>query len=368
MGGMLRLAGIRRSYRVGPVETEILRGVDLEVEAGEWVSVMGPSGSGKTTLMNIVGLLDRPTSGACLLGGRDVSGLRDDELSALRNRHIGFVFQSFHLLAQLTALENVCLPLVYRGAGRPEMRRRAREVLERVGMADRAGHRPDQLSGGQKQRVAIARALVGEPALLLADEPTGALDTDTARRSDGAAPAAERGAGRHDPDHHARSLGRGPVRRARRAFATAGSSSGRPGPPGRRAGVRGMSRRFRILAANAREAAESLRRARLRTVLGLVGVMIGISSVIAMVSLGEIAREQARRQFSALGTDIMVVRQSGGGGPGGPCPWRTPCNWRRPSRRSSRRRPGYRRTARSATPAGGSGRGRFRASPGLSQA
>ena len=177
---MLKLTDIRRSYRVGPVATEVLRGVDLEVEAGDLMSIMGPSGSGKTTLMNIIGLLDRPTSGACLLDGRDVSGLRDDELSALRNRHIGFVFQSFHLLPQLTALENVCLPLVYRGAGRSEMRRRAREILERVGMADRIGHRPDQLSGGQKQRVAIARALVGEPALLLADEPTGALDTDTA--------------------------------------------------------------------------------------------------------------------------------------------------------------------------------------------
>ena len=177
---MLKLTGICRSYRVGPVTTEVLRGVDLEVGAGDLVSIMGPSGSGKSTLMNIVGLLDRPTSGACLLAGRDVAGLGDDELSALRNRQIGFVFQSFHLLPQLSALENVCLPLVYRGAARPEMRRRAQAILERVGMADRTGHRPDQLSGGQKQRVAIARALVGEPALLLADEPTGALDTDTA--------------------------------------------------------------------------------------------------------------------------------------------------------------------------------------------
>ena len=177
---MLRLTDIRRSYRIGPVTTEVLRGVDLKVDAGDLISIMGPSGSGKTTLMNIIGLLDRPTSGACVLDGRDISGLRDNELSALRNRHIGFVFQSFHLLPQLTALENVCLPLVYRGAGRPEMRRRAQEILERVGIADRTGHRPDQLSGGQKQRVAIARALVGEPALLLADEPTGALDTDTA--------------------------------------------------------------------------------------------------------------------------------------------------------------------------------------------
>ena len=178
---MLHLTDIRRAYRVGPVTTEILRGVDLAVGAGDLMSVMGPSGSGKTTLMNIVGLLDRPTSGRYVLDGRDISKLADDELSALRNAHIGFVFQSFQLLPRLTAVENVSLPLVYRGASRAEMRRRAHAVLERVGMGERAGHRPDQLSGGQKQRVAIARALVAEPAVLLADEPTGALDAGTAR-------------------------------------------------------------------------------------------------------------------------------------------------------------------------------------------
>ena len=178
---MLRLVDIHRSYRLGPVTTQVLRGVDLEVGAGDLVSIMGASGSGKTTLMNIVGLLDRPTSGTCFLDGRDVSGLGDDALSTLRNQRIGFVFQSFHLLPRLTALENVCLPLVYRGAGRAETTRRAHAVLERVGMGDRLHHRPDQLSGGQKQRAAIARALVGEPALLLADEPTGALDAGTAR-------------------------------------------------------------------------------------------------------------------------------------------------------------------------------------------
>ncbi len=177
---MLKLADIRRSYSVGGVETDILRGVDLEVGAGDLLSIMGPSGSGKTTLMNIIGLLDRPDSGACILNGRDVQGLRDDELAALRNRHIGFVFQSFHLLPQLTALENVGLPLVYRGVPRSQISTRAGEILERVGMADKIGNRPDQLSGGQKQRVAIARALVGDPALVLADEPTGALDADTA--------------------------------------------------------------------------------------------------------------------------------------------------------------------------------------------
>ena len=179
--GMLQLIDVRRSYRIGPAATDVLRGVDLKVGAGDLMSIMGPSGSGKTTLMNIIGLLDRPTSGACFLNGRNVSALADDELSALRNERIGFVFQSFQLLPQLTALENVCLPLVYRGIARAEMRRRSRAILNGVGMADWTHHRPDQLSGGQKQRVAIARALVGGPALLLADEPTGALDVDTAR-------------------------------------------------------------------------------------------------------------------------------------------------------------------------------------------
>ena len=178
--GALRLIGVGRSFRVGPVTAEVLRGVDLEVAAGGTVSIMGPSGSGKTTLMNIVGLLDRPSAGRYILDGRDVSALGDDALSRLRNAHIGFVFQAFHLLPRLSAAENVCVPLVYRGAGRGAALRRARAMLERVGMGDRLEHRPDQLSGGQKQRVAIARALVGEPSLLLADEPTGALDADTA--------------------------------------------------------------------------------------------------------------------------------------------------------------------------------------------
>ena len=177
---MLELAGIRKSFRLGPVEVEVLKGVDLHVEAGDLMSIMGPSGSGKSTLMNILGLLGRPSSGAYRVGGRDVSTMNDRELSAFRNRHIGFVFQSFNLLGHLTALENAALPLVYRGAGRWESRRRARDILEKVGMGDRLDHRPDQLSGGQKQRVAIARALAGTPAAVLADEPTGALDSDTA--------------------------------------------------------------------------------------------------------------------------------------------------------------------------------------------
>ena len=177
---MLELADIRKSFRLGPVEVEVLKGVDLRVEAGDLISIMGPSGSGKSTLMNILGLLGRPTSGSYRVGGRDVSTMNDRELSAFRNAHVGFVFQSFNLLGHLTALENAALPLVYRGLGRRETRRRARDILEKVGMGDRLDHRPDQLSGGQKQRVAIARALAGTPSAVLADEPTGALDSDTA--------------------------------------------------------------------------------------------------------------------------------------------------------------------------------------------
>ena len=173
---MLGLVDIRKTYAIGPIAVDVLQGVRLEVDRGDLLSIMGPSGCGKTTLMNILGLLDRPTGGSYLLEGREVSAMGDDELSAIRNARIGFVFQSFHLLPRLSARENVGLPLIYRGLNEKEIERRAREVLEKVGMQDRADHKPTELSGGQQQRVAIARALVGEPAIVLADEPTGALD------------------------------------------------------------------------------------------------------------------------------------------------------------------------------------------------
>ncbi len=177
---MIRLEDIRKSYAVGPVEVEVLRGVSLEVRGGDLLSIMGPSGCGKSTLMNILGLLDRPTGGRRFVEGREIVTMDDDEISAARNAKIGFVFQSFHLLPRLSAAENAGLPLVYRGLPESRIRGRAMEALDRVGMADRAGHRPGQLSGGQQQRVALARALVGEPLVILADEPTGALDPDTA--------------------------------------------------------------------------------------------------------------------------------------------------------------------------------------------
>ncbi|MDE0040251.1 MAG: ABC transporter ATP-binding protein [Gammaproteobacteria bacterium] len=178
---MLRLRDVHKSYRLGPVRVDVLRGVDLAVQRGELLSIMGPSGCGKSTLMNIAGLLDRPTKGACILEGRDAARMSDDERTAMRNAHIGFVFQSFHLLPRLTAAQNAGLPLVYRGTPDGEIRERAAEALDRVGMANRSGHLPNQLSGGQQQRVALARALIGEPAVVLADEPTGALDPATGR-------------------------------------------------------------------------------------------------------------------------------------------------------------------------------------------
>lgn len=179
MEEMISLKGLVKNYMVGTQVVEALRGIDLVIKKGEYVAIMGPSGSGKSTLMNILGALDTPTSGHYFLNGTDVSQMVDDELAVIRNKEIGFIFQTFNLLPRYDALENVILPLIYGGVPKHERVARGLKVLDKVGLSDRVKHKPNELSGGQRQRVAVARALVNNPAIILADEPTGNLDSKT---------------------------------------------------------------------------------------------------------------------------------------------------------------------------------------------
>jgi putative ABC transport system ATP-binding protein len=179
MSSIIRLENLRKSYFMGKQALPVLKGISLNIDKNEYVALMGPSGSGKSTLMNILGCLDSPTAGTYILNGNDVSKMEDNELADIRNKEIGFVFQQFNLLPRLTAVDNVALPLVYAGIPRKQRTEMAMSVLEKVGLADRSHHKPNELSGGQSQRVAIARALVNNPSMILADEPTGNLDTKT---------------------------------------------------------------------------------------------------------------------------------------------------------------------------------------------
>ena len=176
---LIKITNIKRDFPLGNEIVYVLKGIDLEINKGEYVALMGPSGSGKSTLMNILGCLDTPTSGTYVMNGKHVSEMQDDELAGIRNKEIGFVFQTFNLMPRTTALDNVALPMVYAGYSKSERNERATEVLTQVGLDDRMDHKPNQLSGGQRQRVAVARALVNKPSIILADEPTGNLDSKT---------------------------------------------------------------------------------------------------------------------------------------------------------------------------------------------
>ena len=179
MSLVIKIRGIKREFPLGQEIVKVLKGIDLDIEKGEYVALMGPSGSGKSTLMNLLGCLDTPTAGSYELNGKDVSNMTDDDLAEIRNKEIGFVFQTFNLLPRTTALENVALPMIYAGASKADRKIRAEEVLTDVGLADRMDHKPNQLPGGQRQRVAVGRALVNKPSIILADEPTGNLDSKT---------------------------------------------------------------------------------------------------------------------------------------------------------------------------------------------
>jgi putative ABC transport system ATP-binding protein len=179
MSLVIKIRGIIRDFPLGQEIVKVLKGIDLDIERGEYVALMGPSGSGKSTLMNLLGCLDTPTAGIYELNGKKVSNMSQDELAEIRNKEIGFVFQTFNLLPRTTALDNVALPMIYAGASKTQRIKRAEEVLDNVGLADRMDHKPSQLSGGQRQRVAVGRALVNNPSIILADEPTGNLDSKT---------------------------------------------------------------------------------------------------------------------------------------------------------------------------------------------
>jgi len=316
----IEIAGLRRTYRLGNVDVEALRGIDLRVESGEFVAIMGSSGSGKSTLMHILGCLDRPTSGSYCFEGVAVAPLTDSELAEIRSRRIGFVFQSFNLLPRTSAAANVALPLLYGGASRPGRQARAdlaRRALAAVGLLAHAHHNPNQLSGGQQQRVAVARAMINDPATLLADEPTGNLDSATSRDIMSLIRTLNRQRGvtvilvTHEPDIAAYA-DRVVTLRDGRIASDVSNDAGRPraiGPARRpaRTPPAGASLSWSLAAMTLSAAMAALVRNKLRAVLTMLGVFIGVAALIAMIALGEGASEAVRRQMASLGTSLFVI-------------------------------------------------------------
>ncbi|QRZ15267.1 MacB family efflux pump subunit [Paracoccus methylovorus] len=309
---LIRLRGITRAYPSGEGRLQVLQDIDLDIEQGEFVAIMGASGSGKSTLMNILGCLDRPSTGSYLLDGREVAQRDPGELAALRREFFGFIFQRYHLLAEMTALGNVEVPAIYRGLPSETRRARARDLLDRLGLGDRLGHRPGQLSGGQQQRVSIARALVNDARVILADEPTGALDS---RSGDEVLGILEQlnAEGRtvvivtHDPKVAARArriveIADGRIISDRLAGAADAAPALAASAPARAtAPVLGR------LAEALRMAVLAMRAHKLRSFLTMLGIIIGIASVVSVVALGEGSRQRVLQNISGLGTNTLQV-------------------------------------------------------------
>ncbi|PZQ49878.1 MAG: macrolide ABC transporter permease/ATP-binding protein MacB [Rhodovulum sulfidophilum] len=321
---LLSLRGVTRAYPSGDETVTVLRGIDLDIGRGEMVAIMGASGSGKSTLMNILGCLDRPTAGDYVISGQHVGVLDPDALAALRREHFGFIFQRYHLLPELTALGNVEMPAIYAGVPGPERRARARELLGRLGMGPRLGHRPGQLSGGQQQRVSIARALMNDAEIILADEPTGALDSHSGEEVLRILEELHAG-GRtivlvtHDPKVAARAervieVSDGEIvsdtRRPKPGNVAVLPARGRAGPRGA-AAAPGLLGGAGLWLARLREAFRmallSMAAHRLRSFLTMLGIIIGIASVVNVVALGRGSQEQVLASISSLGTNTLEI-------------------------------------------------------------
>jgi macrolide transport system ATP-binding/permease protein len=317
---IIEIKGITRSYTTGEETVQVLKGIDLTIEEGEFVAIMGPSGSGKSTLMQILGLLDRPTSGTYRLLGRDVSRLSDDEGAALRLKTIGFVFQMFNLLGRTSAFDNVALPLVY--AHHPRRDERVRELLAEVGLSDRMEHKPNQLSGGQQQRVAIARALVNHPRIIFADEPTGNLASEQAEGILAQLKSLNR-AGitvimvTHEPDiaaHAGRILQLKDglvISDERNAAAEDGRSDTAAAPtPAKRRGAAHIESSYPGLAGlweNLLSALRALTANKVRSVLSILGILIGVAAVIAMLAIGQGAKKSIEARLASMGSNLIML-------------------------------------------------------------